>query len=192
MSHIALWQECSVGSEPFHVVEDDVALRHDFQSVTSSLLDSLDDWDIVLWSHNFDWPMQICPAQGVGVVVVQYDHEAVDEAAVKSFQRGTVKPMLAPLFSAAGVCCYSISPRGAARMLSDCLPIGCEAASYLVKTAVGWQNSAIDVEMSRHYAEWRAYVAFPPMAICDNDQSTSTIRGHLGAFHDPSIASRAP
>nr|WP_294520201.1 glycosyltransferase family 25 protein [uncultured Rhodopila sp.] len=187
MSHLALWRECSEGSEPYHIVEDDATLRHDFLSVTSALLDTLDGWDVVLWAHNFDWPLQIRPAQGLGVAVVQYDDEAMDAVAIKSFLQDCVKPMLLPLFSAAGVCCYSISPRGAVRMLSDCLPIGREPASYLEKRRTAWMNTAIDVEMSRHYGDWRAYVALPPMAITDNDQNVSTVQGrsaaHLAALH---------
>ena len=192
MSHIKLWRQCSAGSEPFHIAEDDAILRRDFESVAGTLLDTLDDWDIVLWGHNRDWPVHIRPAQGVGVVVVQYDHEAVDETSLNLFRSATVTPILTPLFSAAGTCCYSVSPRGATRMLADCLPIGRESAKYLAKTGADWYNTGIDVELSRHYAEWRAYVALPLVAVSDNDQSASTIRGHLSAMHDPAIANRAP
>ena len=178
LSHIALWRECSSGSEPFHIMEDDAVLRDDFPSMASALLDTLNDWDIVLWTHNFDWPLQIRPVRGVGVVVVQYDHEAVNETSLNLFRPGTETPFLAPLVSAAGFCCYSVSPRGAARMLVDCLPIGRKQASYLKKTGAGWINTALDVEMSCHYDAWRAYVAIPPVAITDNDKSTSTVWGH--------------
>lgn len=191
MSHVSLWRQCAAGTTAFHIVEDDVVLRHDFQAVAQRLLDTLDEWDVVLWGHNFDWPVQIRPAQGIGIGVVQYDHQAVDETSVDSFRSDTVIPFLAPLYSAAGICCYSVSPSGAARMLADCLPIRGEAAEYLAKTGKSWNNTGIDVEMSRHYPKWRAYVAMPPVAVSYNDQSTSTIRGHLAAIHDPAIANRA-
>lgn len=186
MSHVKLWRQCAAGSAPFHIAEDDAILRRDFRSIAARLLDTLDAWDIVLWAHNLDWPVQVRLAQGVGVTVVQYDPETVD---VTRFRSATVIPSLAPLSSAAGICCYSVSPAGAARMLADCLPIRSQDAQYLPKTA--WLNTGIDVEMSRHYAAWRAYIATPPIAISDNDQRASTIRGHLAAIHDPTIANRA-
>ncbi len=189
MSHINLWRQCAAGAEPFHVAEDDIVLRPDFLSVASTLLGTLDAWDIVLWTHNFDWPVQTRPAPGLGIVVVQYDYETVNQA---QFRSGTVMPALLPLVTAAGTGCYSVSPRGAARMLADCLPVGHADASYLLKLGAGWDNTGIDVEMSRHYGDWLAYVALPPLAVSANSQVGSTIRGHFAAMHDPAIANRAP
>jgi glycosyl transferase family 25 len=189
LSHIALWRQCAAGTEAFHVSEDDVVFRHDFSTVAAALLAGLPEWDIVLWAHNLDWPVQIEPAPGTGVVVVQYDHEAT---APDKFRSGTTVPLLAPLVSAAGTPCYSVSPRGAARMLAGCLPIGNVSARYLHKLDTAWYNTGIDVELCRHYADWRAFVALPFLAMADNDQSASTIRGHLQALHDPRIANRAP
>ena len=76
-------------------------------------------------------------------------------------------------------------------MLRDCLPFGSEPAVYLDKHPIALTNTGIDIEMCRHYADWTAFVAFPALAASDNDQTHSTIRGHLGAIHDPRIANRA-
>lgn len=191
LSHITLWRECAAGTAPFHIAEDDLILRKDFLEVANAKLSALADWDIVLWMHNFDWPLKVQAAPGLGSFVMQYDFiRAVAEG--DAFREDRVEPVLMPLLSAAAMGCYSISPRGAARMLADCLPIGRADAEYVVQPGVTWENTALDVEMNRHYRNWKAFVSVPPLAISPNDQSASTIRGHLAAMHSPDIANRAP
>jgi GR25 family glycosyltransferase involved in LPS biosynthesis len=191
LSHITLWRQCAAGSQPFHVAEDDISLRNDFRATAADLLAGLSEWDVVLWTNNFDWPVKIRPAPGVGPVVMQYDPEEARRE-FSLFPLATTRPTLTRLVSAAGTGCYSVSPRGAARMLADCLPLGRISASYVAKPGFGWDNMGIDVEMSRHYNDWQAFLSLPPLAVAPNDQSSSTIRGHLAAMHDPAIANRAP
>jgi GR25 family glycosyltransferase involved in LPS biosynthesis len=188
LSHIHLWRRCVAEDAAFHVVEDDVTLRHDFMPAASAILASLGAWEIVLWGHNLDWPVQVEPAPGLGVVVLQYDHQTLD---TEAFRAPGAIPAAMRLMSAAGTSCYSISPAGAAHLLRACLPIGAAPARYLAKQATTLLNSGIDVEMSRHYADMAAFVAFPALAVSENDQTGSTIRGHLSAIHDPRAANRA-
>jgi len=186
MSHVNLWQLCAAGDEPFHIAEDDTVLRHDFKEAAEAALAQLSDWDIVLWTHNVDWPVLINPG-GVGITLL-YQHTVAPDLA---FQSATVAPKVMPLVAAAGTGCYSVSPAGARRMLADCLPIANETAPYFSGAPNDWGNSGIDVELSRHYARWRAYVAIPVIAINGNDQSQSTIRGHMAQIFDPASANRA-
>ena len=191
MSHVALWRQCAAGSTPFHIVEDDVILRADFLAMAETLLDAAPGWEVALWLHNLDWPLKVNAAPGVGPAVVQYDPaEALRQ--LESFKSWTGRPAMLRLVSAAGIGCYSVTPRGAARMLADCLPIGSEKAVYSAQPQKRWDNGALDVEMSRHYERWQAYVTLPPLAVAPNDQAASTVRGHLAAMHDAAIANRAP
>jgi hypothetical protein len=189
LSHVTLWRECAAGGAPMHIVEDDVILRQDFLAVANGFLTSFGDWDFVLWVHNFDWPVMIQPP-GVGSIVLQYN-PGESEAQLATFPTVTTRPALLPLISAAAIGCYSVSPKGAARMLADCLPIGATSSTYVAKPELAWLNGALDVEMSRHYRKWKAYVSLPTLGVAPNDQSSSTIRGHLAAMHDPAIANRA-
>jgi hypothetical protein len=189
MSHTALWRRCAAGNVALHIAEDDVILRADFLETASGLLERLGDYDIVLWMHNFDWPLKAIPSPGVGPAVIQYNPEHF-AGNFEVFRAETVPPVLLRLASAAAIGCYSITPRGARRMLADCLPVGAEQAEYVVRPGVKWHNFALDVEMCRHYPNWQAYVSFPPIAAAPNDQSASTIRGHLAQMHDPAIANR--
>jgi len=134
MSHVRLWRQCAAGNEPFHIAEDDLFCRTDFAATAQACLDRLTDWDIVVWAYNLDWPVQARLAPGSGVTVVQYDYTSVHH---DRFRAGRVTPFLAPLVSAAGTGCYSISPRGAARALADCLPIGNTGRSTFGSRASG-------------------------------------------------------
>jgi hypothetical protein len=190
MSHTALWRQCAAGSKPFHIAEDDAIVRADFPTSAAAALATLAEWDVVLWLHNFDWPVMVRPPGGVGPVVMQYQPDDGGRT-WDEFRAAEIAPMLLPLLSAGGIGCYSISPQGARNLLADCLPIGADMAEYVAKPGSGWSNTGLDVEMSRHYGQRRAFFAFPPLAVAPNDQSASTIRGHLAAMHDPAIANKA-
>jgi GR25 family glycosyltransferase involved in LPS biosynthesis len=186
LSHIGLWRECAAGDMTFHIAEDDIILRHDFHAMSAAMLHELGEWDVVLWTHNFDWPLKIRPAPGLGPVVVQYDPTETKQDA-EPFRTWSGRPLLPRLASASGTACYSVSPHGAARMLADCLPLSGLPAVYVARPEVTWRNSALDVEMCRHYEDWQAHVALPPLAFAPNDIETSTIRGHLAALHSAYI-----
>jgi glycosyl transferase family 25 len=176
LSHIALWRTCASGAEPFHIAEDDIVLRADFWARVGEFLNNLPDWDIALWSHNFDWPVVVAPVVGGALAAIQYDPQD-KRIQLKAFRTTATQSALLPLVSAAGISCYSISPSGARRMLADCLPIGSNKARFAPVPGSGWNNTGIDVEMSRHYQNMRAFIAFPPLALAPNDHAESTIRG---------------
>jgi len=180
LSHVTLWQSCASGTEVFHVVEDDIVLRTDFWDAAKPLLATLPEWDIVLWSHNLDWPIVVGPVLGGENAVIQYN--AKDTATKLEAFRGTAAhSVLLPLISAAGIGCYSLSPQGAAKLLSACLPLGSIKARFAVEDHLGWNNTGIDVEMVRHYGKMHAFLAFPPLAVTPNEFAKSTIRGHLAS-----------
>ncbi len=187
LSHIGLWRACAAGACPFHIAEDDVILRADFMAAAEAALGRLAAWDIVLWLHNFDWPVQISLPGGVGPVILQYhpDHHRNDW---QPFRLERTAPALVRLLSAAGAGCYSVSPRGARTLLAACLPLGGTPARYAANPDAAWANSGLDVEMARHFGDLEAFFALPPLAVAPNDRSASTIRGHLAAMHDAKIA----
>jgi GR25 family glycosyltransferase involved in LPS biosynthesis len=169
-SHTALWRMCAAGSKPFHIAEDDVVLHNDFAFVAEATLKTLCDWDLVLWVHNMDWPLEVRLSPGVGVCFVHYDPDGVDPGPMLAAE---APPKMLPLVTAAGIECYSLSPTGAAKLLELCLPIGAEPAE-LSRYHKGpwWRNTGLDVEMSRHYRSLRAYVALPMIGYASNDVST--------------------
>lgn len=191
MSHVGLWRRCAAGTTPFHIVEDDIILRRDLTITAEILLRQLLSWDIVIWTHNFDWPLRVRSAPGLGTMILQHDtYNAYQE--VDMFRNSVSNINLFPLLSAAGTGCYSISPNGASRLLAMCLPISNVPAVYAPQPhRRRVRNSGLDIEMSRHYEELDAFVAIPSLAVAPNDQLSSTNRGRLADIHDVAIANNA-
>ncbi len=176
-SHIALWRQCAAGSTPLHIAEDDAILRSDFLAVANQMLDGLGNWDIALWGHNFDWPVQVSNGPGLEPAILLQDVPSLRSSVLSGrFQRGGGIPQLLKLVSACGTCCYSVSPRGAQRALAACVPVGGTPAAYPRDPNQTLDNYGIDIELSRHYAHWDAYVALPPLAVTLNDHAVSTIQ----------------
>jgi glycosyl transferase family 25 len=176
LSHVALWQRCAAGTAPLTICEDDAILHQHFLAGQARILSTLPpDWDIVQWGWNLDWPMLVELAPGVPPAVVKIpDPDPRPDFAV--FGTGKLRPQAFPLSSSAGAACYTLSVSGARRLLDRCLPLGAEFAVWAENRATRWYNTAIDVEMARHYPTLRAYVAVPPLAISPNVPARSTVR----------------
>ena len=173
-SHVALWRRCVAEGLPVHIAEDDALFRHDFVSAASAALDALDDWDFVLWTWNFDWPMKLRLAPGMGSAVL-HSNQVELGGEWKTFFDVTTAPVMARLISAAGSCCYSLSPRGAEQLIEWALPVAGLPAIYAARPNTAWANGTVDVELSRHYESLNAYVALPCLALSLNVQAESTI-----------------
>jgi GR25 family glycosyltransferase involved in LPS biosynthesis len=173
-SHVALWQACATGTEPFHIAEDDAIFHPDFVGFAGNNLSRLGDWDAVFWGFNFDWPIEIEFMPSIGPAVMLFNQEIVRHQ-LGAYRKSRFQPALAKLMSCAGTCAYSISPSGARRYLACCLPIGNNGARF-GKRDVAWANSGLDVEMSRHHASLATYVCLPPLAVTPNDAGRSTAR----------------
>ena len=174
VSHIRLWQRCAAGTRALHIAEDDAILRRDFCIRAEALLNSIGQWDIVLWGWNFDWPIEIAMAPGLGSTVVTCDEPGLRKE-WRSFAASETNPALLRVLRHVGSCAYSISPAGARRFLKACLPIGGKATTYPGKIDVPWHNRTLDVEMARHYPSMSSFISVAPLAITLNDKSASTI-----------------
>ncbi|MGV4878103.1 glycosyltransferase family 25 protein [Acetobacter indonesiensis] len=179
VSHIRIWKDAVYKNEMRHIAEDDAIIRLDFSQMFQQVTERCRDWDVILWSYNDDWPVGIVST--FGRVAALKEQEISPEFIAKNhrlFQQETREPVLLPLASAAGIGFYSVTPRGAKRLLDACLPLQRKLARYASDTNRGWHNGALDVEMSRHYENLKAYVSYPPLAIMINDSANSTICGN--------------
>jgi GR25 family glycosyltransferase involved in LPS biosynthesis len=177
MSHIALWRECAAGAEPFCVAEDDAILRADFANAATRALEGIGDWDIVLWTWNFDMPLQLDLGGGLATAHLLQDLDAIRApGAVDRFRAARDPALLSPLRGASGTACYSVSPIGAARLLAASLPIGAQPIPAPLQPGVALANTGIDVELSRHYPQLRAFAAVPPLAVTLIDPAATTVQ----------------
>jgi glycosyl transferase, family 25 len=175
LSHVALWRLCAAGDRALTICEDDAILYRHFLAGQARILSSLrPDWDIVQWGWNLDWPMLMDLAPGMPPALVKCP-DADQRPDFAAFEAAMLRPQAFPLRSSAGAACYTLSVAGARRLLARCLPIGAACAAWAENPAVAWDNTAIDVEMARHYPTLRAFVAVPPLAISPNVVAQSTI-----------------
>jgi GR25 family glycosyltransferase involved in LPS biosynthesis len=191
LSHVALWRDCAAGSQLLTICEDDAILHRHLLAGQARVIDTLPpDWDIVHWGWNIDWPMAMELVPSLPPCMVKFPDGARPDFA--RFPSGRFLPRAFPLRSSAGTLCYTLSPGGARRLLARCLPIGAAQAVWAEDPARGWDNTGVDVEMSRHYGALRSFVCVPPLAISPNAHAQSTIRGLPAAAAMPESAAALP
>lgn len=176
ISHISLWHECLHRNEVLHIAEDDAIIREDFHEIFQKAQEEQKDWDIFLWGYNTNWPIGI-KFGAHQKFYIKAQQEPYPQEQYQSFQNSQEKNFSFPVSSAAGLGLYSISPKGADKMLRYSLPLRGIAAPFAENENTGWNNTGIDVELSRHYGALNAFISFPPAAIMINDELNSTIRG---------------
>ncbi len=137
------------------------------------MLEGAPGFDLVFWGWNFDAVMQVELFDGASATVLA--DQAALRSGVDAFREGRAAPTLFKLRKALGICCYTISPAGAATLLARAVPIRPMRLSLpLMPHEVA--NVTFDVSLASLYADLCAYVAMPPLAATRNDWSLSTVR----------------
>lgn len=173
LSHLALWESAFNSGKVTTVAEDDAIFHPDFQSLAPAVLESLPaGWDIVLWGWNFDSILLFDLVPGVLSCLSQFDQNQL-RASLSAYRSAAVAPRAYRLKRAFGTVCYSVSPEGAGRLHSHCVPIRPMETFYpgLNRTL---PNAGIDGMMNAAYPDLQAWVCFPPLVVTENDHTTST------------------
>ena len=186
LSHLSLWREAAAGNRALTICEDDALCASDFIEAANGCLAGLaDDWDIVLWGWPFNSMLvfQIFPGQPAYLRHGSVLPSAADFAAAS---RPAGSSHLFRLNRACGTICYTISPRGAARLLALCTPMR-HLRLEVPESANGWRPAnGIDTLMSVFYPTLKAYISVPPLAMSPNINSTTqlvvpeALRGRAG------------
>lgn len=172
-SHLSLWEMAIREERTITICEDDAILASNFESSADGLMALLPaDWDCILWGWNFDTWLYFDMLPGVSPCVAAFDQAAMRQG-IAQFQTRAAAPRLFRLLRAFGCLCYSISPRGAARLRRHCLPIRPMEVHFpgLNRTL---PNTGIDIMMNAAYPQLNAFVSFPPLAITENRHDLST------------------
>src|SRR5262249_38707816 len=157
---------------PATIVEDDSQLHRQFPRWSEHLTSRLgSDWDIILWGWNFD-TLVGAEIPGLGPFTAYFDNRLM-RANSAQYLENHVSPTILKLVHAFGVHCYSVSPRGARRLLDNIRPLRKMDISLGLNRVV--PNISIDCMMNRFYSQLGSFVAFPPLALSPNDKSTSTV-----------------
>jgi glycosyl transferase family 25 len=176
-SHLVLWERVASQPDSITVCEDDAIFHRDFRATSERLLAGIPaDWDIVMWGWNYDSPLEV-RMPGLTTAVLLCDYAGV-QLRTTEFQSYPLSPVLLPLRQAFGLACYSISPSGAQKLRSFCLPI--RAMSIPCRGAKGGgvvPNIGIDLMMSAAFRHMNAFVSMTPLVLSTNEWNRSTVRG---------------
>jgi GR25 family glycosyltransferase involved in LPS biosynthesis len=184
LSHVACWRRIIEQGRPAVVCEDDVALRRDFAEVHDAFAAVLASADAIFWSFNFDMHVAYrIPGMGTCTTIYSESHFH-DEAHIAQFQAATARTALYRPERLWGVACYTVTPRGAAKLLERVMPLRNATVDFAYPTGLK-QNSTcnfpslgIDSDLGLvHVKELDAWVAVPPIAIHVTHNNVSTIDG---------------
>lgn len=182
LSHISLWNYAYKNNECITIFEDDVRTHKDFTSKSSSLLNSLNyEWDFVAWGWNFDADLYVSLQNNLSPCRMVFSELALRQNCDEFLADSSLNNILMQLFASNGIMSYSISPKGAAKFLKGCLPLGQLVTINMNNIwTMAINPDGIDCSMPSVYQATASLVCFPPLAISDNDKKFSTINKSIG------------
>ena len=182
LSHVACWQLIAQGDRPTVVCEDDAVLRRDFVTLHRHLEPAIREADIVFWACNLDMHVAF-EIPGMGLATLMFDQSLLDsETRIKAFQEQRSATVLYPLRRVWGTAAYTITPKGARRLLDLALPLRPGAGDVSYPTGDGrlWHmhftSWGIDMVIGLvHVDEIKGMIAVPPVALGRNPKADSSI-----------------
>ncbi len=175
LSHRKCWEHAVKTGRPVGIFEDDIYLRHDFSSRVQQAFAALPaDWDLVHFGFNTDSVLNIeflpdCRLEGRFSV----DHPSRGDCL--RFTRGTGQVSLSRLHNLFGRCAYSVSPKGAQRLIEGCFPLTTRPVRVPGFPGGHLYPHSGDGVMNGLYRGMEAYVCLPPIAMPANDKTVSTV-----------------
>lgn len=169
LSHIALWNECLDRDEPLTICEDDAVFNNDFLARSSIALNGR-DFDVAVWGWNFDAPLLIDMVPGIARGVMAFNQDDLRNN-VHNFASQDIPCALFKLLQNYGTVCYTVSTRGADRLLKGVLPLRPFGLRYAGQPDRVINHIGIDIGMDSMYPEMDAYISIPPLVVTPNFKS---------------------
>ncbi|MBT8557718.1 glycosyltransferase family 25 protein [Polynucleobacter paneuropaeus] len=175
LSHLSLWQKCIDLDRPINIFEDDAILHTDFVKLSDSLMNR--KFDYIAWGWNYDSDLWASPLPFLSAARFTFNQDSLRLNKTRYLET-EVECILMKLYNYCGIMGYSISPKGAAILIKECIPlretINVEIENYGTMTI---RPQGIDSAMPAAYQRMtNCYVCFPPICISENDKSKSTIQ----------------
>jgi glycosyltransferase involved in cell wall biosynthesis/GR25 family glycosyltransferase involved in LPS biosynthesis len=163
LSHIELWRLAAEEDRALTIFEDDVVAAFDFERRAAEHLARLPaDWDIVFWGYCSD---RLSAWIDIGVTQANMTFYAPRNFAdVAEFQADQPGGALIRLLNCWGALAYSLSPNGARRLLSECLPLRRRAVKF-ARPGVSFWDEGIDAAMNGAIPQMNAYICVPPLVL---------------------------
>lgn len=173
LSHRRLWQEAAGTAAGMLVLEDDVVTHPALADWISVHHQDLLQHDITYFGLNLDSILTIVTPQGLQQTCV-FHPQYPDPAWIVEALAQTPAPQvrLVRLLRAFGTCCYFVSPRGAATLLSSAFPLSM-ATTVVPLVSEAMPGSSIDRRLNALFAQLQAWVTLPFLAYSPNDDSAT-------------------
>lgn len=174
LSHMTLWNAVLETGKSACIFEDDAIICNNFVSEYEKILSSIrDDWDIILFSSNFDAFLKVSMVPDALDAIVMFDGRKFLENP-SSFSKKTIDAMPVRLLEAFGLCGYALSRTGAYKLINSVIPIrNVELAISICKKNI--RNESLDNIVCAQYQSMNSYVSVPPLCVTENDKSKSTM-----------------
>jgi hypothetical protein len=175
ISHWTLWWKAVYEQKSLLILEDDVATHPDLERWIDGS-DICRDADLVLFGINTDSVLEAISPEGVRQVTffgeTNPDYDSISRTLALT-KISDVRPW--KLLKAFGLCCYLVTPRGAAKLADRILPLRLEGTSMpligdVAGIGVDWRLNAVLEDMD-------AYVCRPFLAWTPNDDSNTRTQG---------------
>lgn len=172
LSHVFLWKKSIELNKPVTILEVDTVLCKNFDEESRWLLSELpDNWDMILWGHNTDCPMKVSLPPRKTDCIIHCDHENIMDAH-QDYQKCHINSSVIRLLYAMGSPSYSVTPKGAKKLLDYCLPFRREPIG-LMNRSTGKPSTytttfGFDMMMCKIYPLIEAYIAFPFLSVVPN------------------------
>jgi GR25 family glycosyltransferase involved in LPS biosynthesis/glycosyltransferase involved in cell wall biosynthesis len=163
LSHVALWRRAAEADAPVTIFEDDACCAANFRPAAARILAELPpDWDIVQWGFIYDVSFLWLDYGFAKAELRPYDDAYRGDRA--AFCRTQVTPQAVRLAHSFGLMAYSLSPKGARRLLAEVLPLRKRFIPF-PGTGIVCEDEGIDIAMCGAYGALQAYATIPPLAI---------------------------
>lgn len=180
MSHISLWQQATERECSLTIFEDDIVISRQFEPRAREIIASLEPvWDFIQWGHVIN-PLFSWVDIGISKIRLHnYGARRYDwQEGWRDFQEQEFIAAPLKLLHSFGTQGYSISPKGARKMLEYALPLRDRLIEFY-EAGVATPDVGIDVTLCGIYPEMKAFTCIPPLLIHHDDQHN--VRGEIEA-----------
>jgi GR25 family glycosyltransferase involved in LPS biosynthesis len=174
-SHRAVWRIIAASNTGAVVMEDDVLTHPGLPEFMAAHPKILNRAELVFFSVNTDSVLATISPQGLTTYEVMQPQRPDLAWIGRAFAQTAVADVRPHrLLNGFGLCCYWVSPRGAARLLDACYPLTLEGTDVpLMKDK--WPGSAIDGRMNAFLPAMSAFITRPFLAYSPNTDSSTSI-----------------
>lgn len=172
LSHLSAWQWCLDLGKPLLIFEDDVQLATDWHNRLQALIRQLSGqpWDFLLLGCNQDSCLQIEWSAGHRMTSL-FRPRYSDEASLTEALSAAQQPTAYKLVTALGLAGYVIKPEAAARLAEWVYPL--RTLPIRTPELPSRDCFSLDGQLNSYYESIHAFVAFPPIAVGENNQVSS-------------------